>query len=338
MDSLTPCKTHRFSEAAAVVAIFLLTLAATVFALTSGDIPVDIATAVNILKRGPANITEDAFAHQAIWTIRLPRLSAAFLAGAVLSLSALSISAVFRSKLFTPTSAGISAGAVFGSACGKLIGLDFSTIFAVCGGISGILITFLFGCRDRSTSMGLLLSGAATGAILTSAAVILMHVGGSSPQNIALSLSGDFSGAEWRQIFTMLLVFCVYLFFTLHFSDMLVMLYAIPDLAAFGVSRWKSGSVILAAATAAASFIVSFFGMMPFLGMFSSYVIYGLFGTINSVVIICCALLGGSLLSILDTLARNMGAFSAGSLSTAILLPILIAMLLLHKKASREDC
>jgi iron complex transport system permease protein len=57
------------------------------------------------------------------WQLRVPRVIAAFLAGAALAMSGMAFQAVFRNPLATPFTLGVSSGASFGAALALQLGI-----------------------------------------------------------------------------------------------------------------------------------------------------------------------------------------------------------------------
>ena len=79
------------------------------------------------------------------WTIRFPRVMAACLAGAGLSLSGAVFQSMFKNPLASPYTLGVSNGAGFGAALGIVLSLGTIGVqgMSACFGLVSIGVTFL---------------------------------------------------------------------------------------------------------------------------------------------------------------------------------------------------
>src|SRR5699024_6245150 len=82
---------------------------------------------------------------QIIWSVRLPRILLAFVAGAGLALSGAALQGLFHNPLVDPHIIGVSSGAAFGGTLAILIGLTplllLLTTFSC--GLLALLLVFL---------------------------------------------------------------------------------------------------------------------------------------------------------------------------------------------------
>jgi len=85
-----------------------------IFALGRGSFPLDYRDVVAALRAGPDAMGPHA---QIIWSLRLPRVAAAILAGAGLALAGTVMQTLLRNPLASPLTLGISQGAAFGATC-----------------------------------------------------------------------------------------------------------------------------------------------------------------------------------------------------------------------------
>ncbi|UUS13923.1 iron ABC transporter permease [Stenotrophomonas sp. CD2] len=76
----------------------------------------------------------------ALWHIRLPRVLAAMLIGAVLSAAGAAYQAMFRNPLVSPDILGVSAGAGLGASLGLFLGLPMLLVqgIAFAGGLGAV--------------------------------------------------------------------------------------------------------------------------------------------------------------------------------------------------------
>lgn len=134
-----------------------------------------LSLAVGDARLSPAQLLDgllrrDEFAATIVWSIRMPRLLVATLAGAALSASGLVMQAYFRNGLASPgllgVSAGGAAGAVVAIGCGlAAVSLLAVPLFAVAGALAATGAVILLARRGASTER-LLLAGVALNALL----------------------------------------------------------------------------------------------------------------------------------------------------------------------------
>src|SRR5579863_6184223 len=88
----------------------------------------------------------DEFSRLIVWTVRLPRATAAFAVGGLLALAGVLLQALFRNPLADPLVLGVSGGAAIGALAGMLAGLGFIALHwsATAGGmLVGFLVLLL---------------------------------------------------------------------------------------------------------------------------------------------------------------------------------------------------
>ena len=147
------------------------------------------------------------------WTIRLPRIAAACLAGAGLSLSGAVFQSMFKNPLASPYTLGVSNGAGFGAALGIVLSLGTVGIqgLSACFGLISIGITFLLASRSKSGSTTLVLAGMLVSALFSSLVALLKFVADpfeKLPQ-IVFWLMGSLSGSSQDKVLYILPVYFV---------------------------------------------------------------------------------------------------------------------------------
>ena len=118
---------------------------------------------------------QDALTVNVIWQVRLPRVCAAALVGAGLSVAGAVFQGVFRNPLASPYTLGVSNGAGFGAALAIVLSLGAAGIqaFAVAFGLLAVALTFLIASRSRRNTVTLVLAGMLIGALFSSLVSLL---------------------------------------------------------------------------------------------------------------------------------------------------------------------
>jgi iron complex transport system permease protein len=105
-----------------------------------------------------------------VWEIRLPRIMAALMVGAALSVAGASFQGTFKNPLVSPDILGVSPGAGFGAAIAiLLIGIPlFTQVSAFIWGLIAVSITYIMARSIKSSQMLIMvLSGMAIGSLFT---------------------------------------------------------------------------------------------------------------------------------------------------------------------------
>ncbi len=154
------------------IGLVLLPLAVIIISLMAGSYKIDPASVFEMIFKGltggkseESDVTQNLF-----WTIRLPRVLCAALAGAGLALSGAVFQSIFKNPLASPYTLGVSNGAGFGAAMGIVlslgtIGIQFSSALF---GLISIGVTFLLAARSRSSTASLILAGMLVSALFSS--------------------------------------------------------------------------------------------------------------------------------------------------------------------------
>ena len=120
-------------------------------------IPLDKTVKALLMQPNIEQVVKDV-----IFKIRLPRIAAAMLIGATLSISGASFQGVFKNPLVSSYILGVASGAGFGAAVAIILGLDMSMVqlFAFLFGIVAVAASFGISKLYRSSStLSLVLAG-----------------------------------------------------------------------------------------------------------------------------------------------------------------------------------
>lgn len=260
---------------------------------------------------------ENSVINRVITKIRLPRIIASVLTGAVLSVSGVVSQSLMRNSLASPFTLGVSSSAAFGAAFAILFLVDsISRIYAqyviglsafLWSLLSIVLIIFLSKIKN-SNPQTIILSGVVLSSLF-GAGISAMQYFANDVQlaNMVFWTFGDMGRASWEDI---ILVFICFLFSFLFFikkSWSYNTLKTGDDYAkSLGINPEKiriQGMIIASLITA---ITVAFYGMIGFVGLLGPHIMRRLVGA-NEVFLIPAAAVFGSLLLLLaDTFARTI--------------------------------
>lgn len=299
----------------------------------------------SLMKNGsPANI-------RIIWNIRIPRVLAAIIAGAGLSVSGLIMQTTLNNSMASPSTLGVSNAAVFGA---NLSIIAFAGGFLSTGNnvanyavganpyatsvmafiFSTMSILLILGlCKFRAFSPNVVvLAGIAIGSVWTAATTILQFYATDVGISAAVIWNfGDLGRATYRTDVIMLaVVFLGLLFFMLMSWKYNALLSGEATAQSMGVNvdLLRFASMLLASVITAVC--VSFLGVIGFVGIICPHVTKRLLGQDHRFSIPASAISGSLLLIIADTLSRNIGNGSAlpvGAITSLLGAPFFVAII-----------
>lgn len=286
-----------------------------------------------------------------IWNIRIPRVLAAIIAGAGLSVSGLVMQTDLNNPMASPSTLGVSNAAVFGAnlsiiafAGGFLsTGNNLSSYTVGMNPYATSLMAFVFStlsillilglCRLRAFQPGVVvLAGIAIGSVWTAATTILQFYATDVGLSAAVVWTfGDLGRATYRTDLIMAVVVVVGISFFAVMSwkfNALLSGDAAAKSMGVAVDRLRFVSMLLASVITAVC--VSFLGIIGFVGIICPHVTKKLLGQDHRTSIPASALSGSILLLLADTLSRSMGSGSAlpvGAVTSLLGAPFFLAII-----------
>lgn len=295
--------------------------------------------------------SENAGHIRIIWNIRLPRVLAAVIAGAGLSVSGLMMQTTLNNAMASPSTLGVSNAAVFGA---NLSIIAFAGGFLNTGNhLAGYdvganpyatsLVAFLFSllsvllilglCRVRAFSPNVVvLAGIAMGSVWTAGTTLLQFYATDVGLSAAVIWNfGDLGRATYRTDLIMLAVVAVGVAFFLLMSwryNALLSGDAMARTMGVGVDRLRFVTLLLASMITAVC--VSFLGVIGFVGIICPHVVKKLLGQDHRYTTPASVLSGSLLLLLADTCSRGLGSGSAlpvGAVTTLLGAPFFVAII-----------
>lgn len=248
-----------------------------------------------------------------ILSLRLPRILLAALVGAGLSVVGTSFQGIFKNPMADPYILGISSGAALGAtltiAFGAgitFLGLSFITVNAFVGAILTTFIVYnIARVGSKIPSVTLLLAGVATSYLLSAIISLVMIFKREEIEKIVMWTMGSLSTASWDQVGILIIVVIPSIAVIYFFSkDLNIMLLGEDSARNLGVEVEKVKKIILVISTFMVAGVVSFSGIIGFVGLIIPHTIRMLLGSDHKIVIPFSALGGAIFLIICDTLAR----------------------------------
>jgi iron complex transport system permease protein len=294
-------------------------LAAVVCGLYFGDVKMSLAELWGVLKAGPLSYPDETFRHGVVWRIRMPRVIASSISGAVLAASGVIFQAVLKNPLAEPYTLGVSGGAAFGASCAILTGMGWITPAAFLGCAAALAAVMLLGWRGVESDLsGIILAGVIVGNIFGAGMTLMKAIAGDKVSAIVFWLMGSFSAADWRDVTPLLMSLLVVLSLCLAYRDELDIFASDSDVASLGINVSVTRAILLAGASLAVSFVVSGFGVIGFVGLIVPHFLRILFGPVHRGLLAMSLPAGAALLSAADTAAKTRNEMPVGVLTVLV--------------------
>lgn len=291
-----------------------------------------------------------------IHNIRIPRVLAALIAGAGLSVSGLIMQTTLHNPMASPSTLGVSNAAVFGANLSIIafsggflstgnnlssytVGADpyatgvMAFIFSV---LSVLLILGL--CRIRSYAPGVVvLSGIAIGSVWTAATTVLQFYATDVGLSAAVIWSfGDLGRATFEADLIMAVVTVIaFVFFYLMAWRYNALLSGEGTAISLGINAAALRFASLFLASLVTAVCVSFLGIIGFVGIICPHITKKLFGQDHRASVPASALTGSLLLLCADTLSRSLGNGSAlpvGAVTSLLGAPFFLSIIFSRRR------
>lgn len=263
-----------------------------------------------------------------VWDLRLPRSLLAVTIGASLGLAGAITQGLFRNPLAEPGVLGVSSGAAMAGALGLAAGLDSSGPWVIAGlaclGAIGVLLVLMLWARADARISTLILCGVALASVCGAITTLVLSVGierWEIGMKVVRWLMGSFDGRSWVHLGVGATALGLGGGLATWLRQDLDALQLGPTTAtSLGVDLRRTWRVGITTVGLLAGICTALTGVIGFVGLVVPHIARGLVGSGHSRLLPATALLGATLMLLVDLLTR--------SISTVALPPGVITILL----------
>lgn len=247
-----------------------------------------------------------------IYQIRLPRVIAAILVGAGLSIAGAAYQGLFKNPLVSPDILGVASGAGFGAALAILLSWNMMMIqlSAFCFGILAVSITYLLSRFYRTTpTLILVLSGIIVAAFFTALISLTKYVADPYEKLPAITfwLMGSLSSVRYSDLVMVIPLFSIATAILLLIRWRINLLAVGDDEArSLGIDTKRMAQVIILCSTLITASAVCIAGIVGWVGLVVPHLGRMLVGPEYTKLLPTCLLLGACYMLIIDDLARML--------------------------------
>ena len=261
------------------------------------------------------NLQRDPQALQIVWEIRLPRTTGGWLAGALFGLAGAVAQGLFRNPLADPYLLGSASGAVLGEVIAMvLLGVSpvaahwlariGMTSAAFVGAVAAVMLTLLL-AKGVQHTLRLLLAGVVVGVVLGAVSSLILLLNPDIMQAMQSFMLGSTAFVDWTACAVMasvLAVSVVAAWMMSHVLDGLALGESTAQSLGLNLPQMRMALIaVLALATGTA---VAQTGLIAFVGLAAPHLVRSVVKTTHGRLIVLSSLMGATLLTAADILAR----------------------------------
>lgn len=288
--------------------LFIMIFAA--FCLGRYSIAVSDVIRVLLSKLIPLEKTWDATIEGVIFTIRLPRILAAVLAGSALALSGATYQGVFKNPLVSPDFLGVSSGACVGASLMILLNARRAgiQIGAFLGGLLAVILaTTIPRLLKNNSIMMLVLSGIIVGGMMSSIMGVIKYL--ADPEDELAEITywqmGSLAKANNSDVFAILPIVIIMIFILLSISWRInILSLGENEARSLGIDVSLTRGIAIFCSTVLTASVVSISGTIGWVGLVIPHLGRILVGSDNVRLLPVSVLLGSSFMILIDTIAR----------------------------------
>ena len=297
------------------IGIGVMLLICMLVAMGVGRYSISIGQIINaLLPEGMAMAEVDENVRTVIYSIRLPRVLIAVLAGSGLAVSGAAFQSLFSNPLATPDTLGVATGASFGATLGIMLGCGSLGIQS-CAFLSGIacvaLVYSISKIKGETSMIMIILSGMVVSSLFEAMVSLIKYT--ADPQDtlpqITFWLMGSMSGIGFDDLAmgTPFIVIGTLIIFLLRWKMNSLSLHE-DEAKSLGVNVKVIRILIIMAATMITASVVSMCGKIGWVGLLIPHIARMVFGNNNKSVIPASIGLGAIFMVVIDTIARSATA------------------------------
>jgi len=324
------------------IGIILLIVLITLFILSLGlgRYPVSPQEVINIHSANILGVPQPSVPNTVVIEVRLPRILAAILVGATLSLAGGSFQGLFRNPLVSPDILGVSAGAGFGAALAILLSGDRIAIeiSAFCFALLAVAIVYTVSKVVKGNrTLSLVLAGLAISSLFSASLSLMEYIANPTTQlpTIIYWLMGSLASLSLLDVavaaIPMLSGIIILVLMRWRFN---VLAMGEEEAQAMGVNGGRMRIIVILCCTMISASAVCISGIIGWVGLVIPHISRLLVGPDHKRLLPVCLLFGGSYLLLIDDIARTISNLEIplGILTAMIGAPFFLYMLSRREK------
>ncbi|MCL2568135.1 MAG: iron ABC transporter permease [Oscillospiraceae bacterium] len=251
-----------------------------------------------------------------VWSLRLPRVLLAFLAGSALSVSGAVMQSVLQNPLASSYTLGVSSGASLGASLVLFLGVSLPflamltlPILGFVFGLATILLAMAIAKRIDG-SMGnqtIILTGIVFSLFVNAITTLLFSLFLNDSNRMIAWQMGSFAMRDWHTVWILAPIAVAGIFFITRFHwELDILSFGEEQAEAIGVNSRHTKTTLLVSSAALTGSTIAFIGVIGFVDLVVPHIVRRLFGPAHRYVIPMSAVIGGALMVLCDLIARTV--------------------------------
>jgi len=280
-----------------------------------------------------------------ILLLRMPRVILGVLAGIGLSISGTVMQSITKNPLVSPFTIGISSAAAFGASLAIVVGIGIQPhtpmgVMLNAFVMSLICAALVYGISSKigMSPEALILTGVALSYLFSALTATLQFIADENQLSTVIQWTfGSLNGATWSQVILLTVIMGISVPLLLKFSWILNAMSSSGDefIKGIGVNPLKIRRLLGLITVLITASIISFTGIIGFIGLVSPHIARLIVGSEHRVLIPVSGLFGGILLLVSDTIGRTILApvtIPVGIIISYIGVPLFINLIIARRK------
>ncbi|MBR6912099.1 MAG: iron ABC transporter permease [Candidatus Methanomethylophilaceae archaeon] len=325
--------------AVCAIASFLLAI----FAATVGAYPISAEEVFRcLIEAVTGQSPEDTGIYHIVINLRMPAIVTSLVCGFALAICGVCMQSMLKNPLADPYTMGISSGAGFGAALAIILGIEIiggagtvanAFIFSL---IPALVILFLSKFRNATPTM-MILCGIALMYLFNAATQLFMLI--ADPEDLSTVykwMIGSVDGTSMDEAVIILIVAVIGSIYVQYMSNQLNLM-GLGDESAktLGVDVERKRLILLMVVTLVAATVVSFTGIIGFIGLVAPHMVRAIIGTDNRYLIPASGFFGAFLLLLSHLVAMTVAQpmiLPVGVITSCIGGPLFLFLILRNSK------
>lgn len=278
-----------------------------------------------------------------IIAVRLPRILGACLSGMGLALSGIIFQSILRNPLSEPYILGVSSGAALGAGISIILNISISFIpsvymtpfFALAGALLSSALVIIISGNGSSSSNRIILYGVSLNFFLSSLLALIISINIDRSREYLYWSMGRFTTMNGMKVSILFIVVILTTFITLYYRrELNLFSMGLPVARSLGLNVKRYRIILLSLASIITGIIVSFAGIIGFVGLVIPHLSRIFVGSEHKRVICFSIPLGGIFMITCDTISRSIisNGLPVGIVTSLIGAPVFVYLL---KRKSR---
>lgn len=329
---------RRMAFIAGCVVLCLLVMA---YSITLGTYPITMSEVYHVIWDAILNIPQDSTDYWVVVDLRLPRIIGAIVCGFALAVCGTAMQSILKNPLADPYTMGISSGAGFGAAVALILGVELVAgggvvVNAFVFALIPMAVILLMSRVRRATPTMMILCGTSLMYMFNALTQLFMIVADPDDlSNVYNWMVGTLEHLSYENLPLIILVTVAgSLVVQLMASRLNVMGTGDESARTLGVNVDKERLLLLILVTVVAATVVSFTGVIGFVGLVAPHVARIIVGSDNKYLVPAAGVFGALLLLLADMASRILAdsVLPVGVITACIGGPVFILLILRSSK------